>query len=91
MNIMARMKKPLSSYTRKNDMVSGKEVLSSALPIFSHDGAGISVRDGKLVKGVLAKGGLAAASNGLFHVVYNDFSHERCGQLINDFQNLVTA
>jgi DNA-directed RNA polymerase II subunit RPB1 len=91
MNIMARMKKPLSSYTRKNEMVSGKDVLSSALPIFSHDGAGISVRDGKLVKGVLAKGGLAAASNGLFHVVYNDFSHERCGQLINDFQNLVTA
>jgi len=93
MNIMSRMKRPLSSYTRKNGTVSGQDIVSTVLPLMDLDGR-VQIKDGKLVKGLLKKGAFGGSSDdsaeGLLHVVFNDFSPHRCGQLINDVQNIVT-
>ena len=93
MNIMSRMKRPLSSYTRKNATVSGQDIISTVLPLMDLDGR-IQIKDGQLVKGLLKKGAFGGSSDdaaeGLLHVVFNDFSPQRCGQLINDIQNIVT-
>jgi DNA-directed RNA polymerase II subunit RPB1 len=45
------------------------------------------LKNGQLAEGdILQKGGVS----GLLHVVYTDFGPERCGQLINDIQSIVT-
>ena len=89
MNIMARMQKPLSSYKRINEPLSGQEIFSSVFPLMNFNGR-ITLKDGKIVKGDLKKGAFGAASEGILHVVYNDFGPKRAGQLINDIQNIVT-
>ena len=89
MNIMARMKKPLSSYKRTNQALSGQEIISTVFPLMDFNGR-ITLKDGKLVKGELKKGAFGSASEGILHVVYNDFGPNRAGQLINDIQNIVT-
>ena len=82
MNILAKIKRP---FTRKNRDWTGAELISAAMPVMNYK-AGITLEDGQLTKGILRK----SATGGLVHVVYNDFSPERCGQLINDIQAVVT-
>lgn len=89
MNIMARMKRPLSSYERKNDYLTGQDVFSTTLPAINFNGK-VTIKDGKLVKGILNKGAFATTSDGLVHMIYSEFGPERAGQFINDVQNIVT-
>jgi DNA-directed RNA polymerase II subunit RPB1 len=49
-------------------------------------GGGATLTNGELTDGVLKK----SATGGMVHVTYNDFGPERCGQLINDIQSIVT-
>jgi len=89
MNIMARMKRPLSSYTRQNRLLTGKEVISTVFPLINIDSS-IKVENGTLKSGVLRKSAFGAASEGAIHVIYNDYGPKRAAQFINDIQNIVT-
>jgi DNA-directed RNA polymerase II subunit RPB1 len=89
MNILARMKRPLSSYVRRNDYLSGQDVFSTTLPAIDFNGK-VTIKDGRLVKGILNKGAFATTSEGLVHMLYSDFGPDRAGQFINDVQNIVT-
>ena len=83
MNILARIKRP---FVRKNKPWTGAELISAAFPPMNYEGAGIVIENGELVKGVLKK----SATSSLVHILYNDFSPQRAGQLINDIQAIVT-
>lgn len=89
MNILVRTKKPLSNYKRKETNYTGPELISSTFPLLNHDGP-IKVKDGKLVGGRLKKSAFSSASEGIIHYVYNEFGPQRCGQFINEIQNVVT-
>ena len=83
MNILARLRLP---FTRKDRAWKGHEIISAAFPVMNYKGA-ITLKNGQLVEdNILQKGGVG----GLLHVVYADFGPERCGQLINDIQSIVT-
>jgi DNA-directed RNA polymerase II subunit RPB1 len=87
MNILARIRLP---FTRKNRPWTGGELISAAFPIMNHKGK-ITLKNGQLAEGnVIKKAAFGSTSEGLLHVVYNDFSPERCGKLINDIQSIVT-
>ena len=89
MNIMARMKKPLSTYRRRDGPITGKEIMSTTFPLMNLSGQA-TVVDGELKKGVMGKSAYGAASSGAIHVIFNDFGPQRAGQFINDVQNIVT-
>jgi DNA-directed RNA polymerase II subunit RPB1 len=89
MNMLARMKRPLSSFKRTDEFMSGPDIISNAFPLMNLSG-GVTVKDGKLIKGLLNKGSFSSASRGSVHVIYNDFGHERAGEFINSVQNIVT-
>jgi DNA-directed RNA polymerase II subunit RPB1 len=93
MNILGRMKKPLNSYTRNNTILTGRDLISSTFPLIDFNGS-IELRDGKLVKGELKKTAFGGSADnlidGILHVIYNDFGPHRCGQFINEVQNIVT-
>lgn len=83
MNILARLKLP---FVRKGVSWTGSELISAAFPMMNYKGR-INLKNGQLEEGnILQKGGVS----GLLHVVYTDFGPERCGQLINDIQSIVT-
>ena len=89
MNIMARMKKPLSSYIRQNKELTGQDIISSAMPAIDFQG-NVTLKNGKLVKGILDKGAFTKTTDGLVHMIYSDMGPQRAGQFINDIQNIVT-
>ena len=93
MNILGRMKKPLSGYTRNNGVLTGRDLISSTFPLINFNGS-IELKDGKLVKGELKKTAFGGSADnlidGILHVIYNDFGPHRCGQFINEVQNIVT-
>ena len=93
MNIMSRMKRPLGSYSRSNGLVTGKDIISTVFPLMDFD-SNIQLKNGRLVKGVLKKKAFSGsnddATDGILHVIYNDFGPQRCGQFINEIQNIVT-
>ena len=68
MNLMSRMRKPISGYIRKNKNLTGAEVISTTFPLINHEGR-ITIKDGQLVKGVLKKGAFGAASEGIIYSV----------------------
>ena len=82
MNILARIRRP---FQRKNREWTGAEIISQAFPLVNFKGAA-TIENGEFVKGVLKK----SVTGGLVHIVYNDFGPDRCGQLINDIQSIVT-
>ena len=85
MNIMSRMKRPLSSYTRQNKAISGQDLISTTFPLMNMSGK-IKVDNGKLVHGVIDKG----VAGGIIQTLFNDFNPKRAGQFINDVQAIVT-
>jgi len=89
MNLLARMRRPLGSYVRKNAPLTGHEIMTNVFPIMNFDGK-IKIENGTLVKGVLGKDAFGKTSEGIIHVLYNDFSPQRAGELINDVQSIVT-
>lgn len=85
MNILARIKRPIQ---RKNRNWTGAEIISQAFPMMNFKRGGVTLKNGQLQEGgVLRKG---ASVSPLVHIVYNDFGPERCGQLINDMQAIIT-
>jgi DNA-directed RNA polymerase II subunit RPB1 len=82
MNMLARLKRP---FARKNRPWTGAELISTAFPMLSMKSS-VTIENGQLMSGVLYK----SECSKLIHMVYNDFSPERCGQLINDIQSVVT-
>jgi DNA-directed RNA polymerase II subunit RPB1 len=82
MNILARIKRP---FQRKNSAWTGNEIISAAFPMMTYKG-GVTLENGILTAGILRKGNVG----NIVHVVYNDFSPERCGQMINDMQSIIT-
>jgi DNA-directed RNA polymerase II subunit RPB1 len=89
MNIIARTKRSLASFKRRGNAYNATELISTVFPLMNHNGA-VTIKDGKLVSGRLKKGALSAASDGIIHVIYNEFGPDRCGQFINDIQSVVT-
>ena len=93
MNILGRTKRPLASYTRKDALMTGQQLISSTFPLMDFDGS-IQLKDGQLTKGVLKKSAFGGSQgdivDGILHVIYNDFGPDRCGQFINEVQNIVT-
>ena len=87
MNMLAKIRRP---FQRKNRDWTGAEVISAAFPMLTVSGKGVKIVNGELTEGVLKKSAFGATSDGLVHVVYNDFSPERCGQMINDIQAIIT-
>jgi DNA-directed RNA polymerase II subunit RPB1 len=95
MNILARMNRPLSSYKRRNSMISGKELISTAFPLMdasmtidlgNEKMETVDIKKGVLINGILSKG----ASGGIIQTIFNDFNPKRAGQFINDVQAVVT-
>ena len=89
MNMLARMKKPLASFTRTNQPMTGNDIISTAFPLMNFEG-NITLKNGKLVKGILDKDAFGKSSKGIIHVIYNDFGPERAGEFINSVQNIIT-
>jgi len=89
MNILSRTKKPLSVFKRRGEAYTGPQLISSAMPLVNHEGS-VTIKNGELVKGRLTKSAFTKASMGIIHMIYNEFGPERCGQFINDVQNIVT-
>jgi len=89
MNMLSRMKKPLASFKRTNEPISGIDIISNAFPLMNFQGK-IDLKDGKLTRGVLDKDAFGKSSRGIIHVIYNDFGPERAGEFINAVQNIVT-
>ena len=93
MNILGRMKRPLSSFKRKDMLLSGQELISTAFPLINFDGR-ITLENGELKKGLLKKGAFNGsiddAAEGILSILHNDFNPQRCGQFINDVQSIVT-
>jgi DNA-directed RNA polymerase II subunit RPB1 len=85
MNMLARTKRLLGSYKRKDTTYSGKELVSSSLPLMSMNKS-VHIVNGSLVKGVIKSG----SSKDIVHHIYNEFGPKRAGQYINDVQNIVT-
>lgn len=89
MNLIGRLKRSLGSFVRTNENHTGMDVISSAFPLMNFN-ENVTIKNGKLVKGLLKKGAFNTPSKGVLHVLYNDFGPERCGQFINEIQSIVT-
>lgn len=77
------------TFPRKDKDWTGAEIISAAFPLMNFKGR-ITIENGQLMKGIITKGSIGASSEGLLHVIYNEFGHERAGQFINDVQSIVT-
>jgi DNA-directed RNA polymerase II subunit RPB1 len=89
MNLVARLKRSVGSFVRTNEAHTGMDVISAAFPLMNFN-ENVTIKNGKLVKGLLKKGAFNTPSKGVLHVLYNDFGPERCGQFINEIQSIVT-
>jgi DNA-directed RNA polymerase II subunit RPB1 len=89
MNIVAKLNRPLSSFQRTGEAHTGMETISSAFPLMNFNGR-VTIKNGVLTKGLLKKGAFNTTSEGVLHVLFNDFGHKRCGQFINEVQAVVT-
>lgn len=89
MNLVGRLKRAVGSFVRTNENHTGMDVISSAFPLMNFN-ENVTIKEGKLVKGLLKKGAFNTPSKGVLHVLYNDFGPERCGQFINEIQSIVT-
>ena len=89
MNMMAKLKRPRASFEMTGLDHSGMDVISAAFPLMNFNER-VTVENGRLVKGLLRKGAFNTTSQGVLHVLFNDFGPQRCGQFINEIQAIVT-
>jgi DNA-directed RNA polymerase II subunit RPB1 len=89
MNMLSRIRRPLSAFKMLGESHLGTDVISSVFPLMNFNEK-IKLENGKLVKGLLNKGAFNTPSEGILHVIFNDFGPERCGQFINEVQSIVT-
>ena len=86
MNMLSRIRRPLSALT---GLKTGTDVISAAFPLMTFNEK-VKLENGRLTKGLLNKGAFNTPSEGVLHVIFNDFGPERCGQFINEIQSIVT-
>lgn len=89
MNMLSRLRRPLSAFKATGEAHLGTDVISSVFPPMTFNEK-IKLDNGKLVSGLLNKGAFNTPSEGILHVIFNDLGHERCGQFINEVQSVVT-
>ena len=89
MNIMAKLRRPLSAFKKTGEDHTGMDVISATFPLMNFNER-VTIENGILKKGMLKKGAFNTPSEGVLHVLFNDFGHERCGQFINEVQSVVT-
>lgn len=89
MNLITRLKRSVASFERTNKNHSGMDVISHAFPMMNFD-ENVTIKNGKLMRGLLKKGAFNTPSKGVLHVLYNDFGPDRCGQFINEVQSIIT-
>ena len=89
MNIMAKLRRPLSTFKPTGEEHTGMDVISAAFPLMNFNER-VTIENGKLTKGLLKKGAFNTTSEGVLHVLFNDFGPQRCGQFINEVQSIVT-
>ena len=89
MNIMAKLRRPLASFDKTGLDHTGMDVISAAFPLMNFNEL-VTVENGRLTKGLLRKGAFNKTSQGVLHVLFNDFGPHRCGQFINEIQAIVT-
>ncbi len=89
MNMISRIRRPLSAFKMKGEAHSGTDVISAVFPPMTFNEK-IKLENGRLVKGLLNKGAFNTPSEGILHVIFNDLGHERCAQFINEVQSIVT-
>ena len=89
MNIMAKLRRPLASFETTGLDHTGMDVISAAFPLMNFNER-VTIENGRLTKGLLRKGAFNTTSQGVLHVLFNDFGPQRCGQFINEIQAIVT-
>ena len=89
MNIMAKLRRPLAAFKATGETHSGMDVISAAFPLMNFNER-VTIENGRLTKGLLKKGAFNTTSEGVLHVLFNDFGPQRCGQFINEVQSIVT-
>jgi len=89
MNMLSKLRTPLAAFKKTGESHTGASVISKAFPLMNFDGK-IKLKDGELTKGLLNKGAFNTPSEGILHVIFNDFGHEKCGQFINDVQSITS-
>jgi DNA-directed RNA polymerase beta' subunit len=89
MNIMAKLRRPLAAFKATGENHTGMDVISAAFPLMNFNER-VTIENGKLTKGLLKKGAFNTTSEGVLHVLFNDFGPQRCGQFINEVQSIVT-
>uniref|UniRef100_A0A6C0HKN7 DNA-directed RNA polymerase n=1 Tax=viral metagenome TaxID=1070528 RepID=A0A6C0HKN7_9ZZZZ len=89
MNIMAKLRRPLASFDKTGLDHTGMDVISAAFPLMNFNEL-VTVENGRLTKGLLRKGAFNKTSQGVLHVLFNDYGPQRCGQFINEIQAIVT-
>jgi len=89
MNMLGRIRRPLTTFKMKGGSLSGRDVISAAFPLMNFNEK-VKLVNGKLMSGLLNKGAFNTPSEGVLHVIFNDFGPQRCGQFINEIQSIVT-
>lgn len=89
MNMLSRIRRPLSAFKMLNEAHLGTDVMSAVFPLMTFNEK-IKLENGKLVKGLLNKGAFNTPSEGILHVIFNDLGPDRCAQFINEVQSIVT-
>ena len=89
MNMLSRIRRPLSTFKMTGNSLSGTDVISAVFPLMNFNEK-IKLENGKLISGLLNKGAFNTPSEGILHVIFNDFGPNRCSQFINEVQSIVT-
>ena len=50
----------------------------------------VNIKKGQVISGVFDKAILGASEQGLIHIIFNEYGHERTQQFLDDIQNIVT-
>jgi len=89
MNMLGRIRRPLTTFKMKGGSLTGRDVISAAFPLMTFNEK-VKLENGRLISGLLNKGAFNTPSEGVLHVIFNDFGPQRCGQFINEIQSIVT-
>ncbi len=89
MNMLSRLRRPLSAFKMNGSPQLGTDIISHVFPLMNFNEK-IKLENGKLVSGLLNKGAFNTPSEGILHVIFNDFGPDRCAQFINEVQSIVT-
>tara|TARA_B100000575_G_scaffold294364_2_gene309861 strand:- start:10167 stop:14654 length:4488 start_codon:yes stop_codon:yes gene_type:complete len=93
---------PHYKYNTLKDLWSGRQIFSLVIPDINlkknnksydtneSDMNIVNIKNGKVISGVFDKAILGASEQGLIHIIFNEYGHERTQQFLDDIQNIVT-